>query len=615
MNVSVYRRALGATAGFVDGSRGVSDRVGGQRPVAGLRITTTCITDLDTLESALVNTPLRDWRRLAEEAPHASLFQSPGWCMPWYRAYQRSFSPLVIVVTAGEELVGVVPMAIERSTGVFAFASNTAADYRDIVARAGYRRQVLAALFAVYLAGRFPNPLQIGWLDPASDTQALVQELCRERGLSCIVGQQPCYRWYPPAPAKPSAHKFLNWYKRQGAVSFDVIETHEDWQSFRDEFYRQHSLRQLQAGRERLFDDPERATFYEQLFDSPGLRHQISRFTLDGTMLAGHFGYVWKDVLLLGPPSIRLHDEQRSPAVILFAWIIQNAGTLGLRGFDLTIGDTDFKKRLGNQCVEVTTIDVYASRRAYALRRARTAVITAAKWIVARLFGEDAWRGKVKPLTERLSYKKARLAEEGIVPALRAGVRAALTAIAESRQGNVYAMTPDEVQPVAARIRPEEQLEFHQNTVEDLLLWEGSSLTTASAISACARSFSRVLHAKGTLHTVVIDGRLAGWGHSFYPTGPAQLTETPGAVLELPSGAVSLYDFHVVPEFRGRRIYQALLTHILQQRFTEGASRAYITVLASNTASRVAIERVGFRRVAVNHYRRVLKWQHIRQGA
>ena len=91
------------------------------------------------------------------------------------------------------------------------------------------------------------------------------------------------------------------------------------------------------------------------------------------------------------------------------------------------------------------------------------------------------------------------------------------------------------------------------------------------------------------------------------PSGPAQLTETPGASLEFEPGAVSLYDFHVLPEFRGRRLYQALLTDILQKRFAEGASTAYITVLASNAPSRAAIERVGFKLVRRNIYKKVGK--------
>src|SRR6187401_2896104 len=117
-------------------------------------------------------------------------------------------------------------------------------------------------------------------------------------------------------------------------------------------------------------------------------------------MLAGHFGHVWRNVLLLGPPSIRLEDEQRSPAVILLAWIIQNASELGLSGFDLTIGESDFKKRLGNQCVQLTTVEVYGSKVAYAQRVAGSKIVATARRIVSRVSGEDAWKEKIKPAAE-----------------------------------------------------------------------------------------------------------------------------------------------------------------------------------------------------------------------
>lgn len=611
MNVSVYRRDIGAAAAhFVDGSRPAA-KEHARAPRNPSAVTTTCITDLAALEAAVQDGPLREWRRLAEEAPHASLFQTPGWCMPWYRCYHDDYSPFVVAVTVAGELVGVVPLAVERGSGKLVFASDSMADYRDIVALPEYRALVVRELLNVFRQGRFPDPLQIGWLDPQSDTRSLLEDICREEGLRFRVRHQPCYRWFPPPPQKPSAQKFLNWYKRQGTVDFEVVDSHDAWSNFRDDYYRQHSLRQIQAGRERAFDDPRRTALYEQLFNSDEVQRHVTAFRLDGRLLAGHFGYVWRDVLLLGPPAIRLEDEQRSPAVILLAWIIQNAERLGLRGFDLTIGDSDFKKRLGNQCVELTAVDVYASRWAYFRQRVRSAVMNGAKALVARVAGADAWNDHVKPAFEKLAYKRARLREEGLSRAIETLARALASAVWERRRGHIYAITPGEMRPVSARLGAGERLEFHENRVEDLLLWHGTSLTTASDITQCARSYSRCLASGRTLHTVILNDRLAGWGYSYYPDRPAELTETPGAVLEFPAGAVSLYDFHVLPAFRGRRIYQALLAHILGQRFAEGAPAAFITVLESNAPSRVAIERVGFRLTGANEYRRFLRWRRL----
>lgn len=569
------------------------------------------ITDLAALEAALEHGLLEDWRRTIDADPRASLYQSAGWCMPWYRSFRASHSPCVIVVRVGGSVVGLVPMAVERATGDLVFASHAMADYRDIVALPAYREVVVEEFVRCYLAGGFPNPLQVGWLDPQSDTAALVAAVCRRRGLPYTVRHQPCYRWFPPAPAKPSAQKFLNWYKRNGEVSFDVVELEASWRHFREEYYRQHSLRQIQAGRQTAFDDERKAELYEALFHSPDVQCHVTAFSHNGRMLAGHFGYVWRGVLLLGPPSIRLEDEQRSPAVILLSWIIQNAKSLGLAGFDLTIGDSDFKKRLGNQCVELTTIEVHGSKRAYYAQAARDGAVNLAKSVVERAAGPDTWKKKVKPAAAWLAFKRERFAEMGAAAAMRTGARELAAKVYDSRIGRIYSMHPGDLQPVAAKLAAGERVEFHDNAIEDLLGWHGSSPSIASLLTQHARGYSRARAGGRTFHTIVVNGKLAGWGYSYAPSEPAHLTETPGATLEFEPGAVSLYDFHVLPEFRGRRLYQALLTDILRKRFAEGASSAYITVLEANAPSRVAIERVGFRLVRRNLYRKIGKKESI----
>jgi CelD/BcsL family acetyltransferase involved in cellulose biosynthesis/ribosomal protein S18 acetylase RimI-like enzyme len=569
------------------------------------------ITTLQSLEAALVDGLQAEWQRIVDNDPLASLFQTAGWCMPWYRSYAASFDPYVILISSGGRLVGLVPMAVDRSTRALVFASHTMADYRDIVAVPGYREPVVAELVKHYLAGGFAGTLQIGWIDPASDTPAIVARLCAARRLRHTVHHQPCWRWFPPAPAKPSAQKFLNWYKRHGAVAFEVIDSEPAWARFREEYYRQHTLRQIQAGRQKAFDDTRKAALYEQLFHSPDIQHHVTGFFHNGQMLAGHFGYVWRGVLLLGPPSIRLEEEQRSPAVILLSWIIQNAASLGLKGFDLTIGESDFKKRLGNQCVELSMIEIHASKRGYYAQVARDAVVNGAKGVVERVGGPGSWKSKIKPAAAWLAYKRERLAEMGVAGALRTGTGEVLSRVYERREGLVYAMTPAELRPMEPKLAAGETFEVHDNTVEDLRAWNGSSPNTASLITHCARIYARARHSGRSLHTIVVNGQLAGWGYSYLPTEPAELTETPGASLEVEPGAVSLYDFHVLPEFRGRRLYQALLTDILRRRFAAGASRAYITVLESNTASRTAIERVGFRGVRRNSYRRLFTRQSI----
>ena len=158
------------------------------------RVHSRTLTSLASLEEALANGLHEEWRSVVDNDPLASLFQTAGWCMPWYRCYAATFDPHVIVVSDAQRVVGIVPMAVERGTRALVFASNTMADYRDIVALPGYREQVAGELIRSYVEGRFTGTLPIGWLDPKSDTPALVAKICAAKGLRCTVWHQPCWR-------------------------------------------------------------------------------------------------------------------------------------------------------------------------------------------------------------------------------------------------------------------------------------------------------------------------------------------------------------------------------------------------------------------------------------
>ena len=60
---------------------------------------------------------------MVDADPLASLYQTSGWCLPWYRCYHEAFDPYVIVVSAGERVVGLVPMAVDRQTNELVFAA------------------------------------------------------------------------------------------------------------------------------------------------------------------------------------------------------------------------------------------------------------------------------------------------------------------------------------------------------------------------------------------------------------------------------------------------------------------------------------------------------------
>jgi len=176
----------------------------------------------------------------------------------------------------------------------------------------------------------------------------------------------------------------------------------------------------------------------------------------------------------------------------------------------------------------------------------------------------------------------------------------------------VLTVTPETMSPAAPKPSVDE-VRHGVDTYEDLLRWSGSDAMTDYTIRKAAESILSNAKAGRTLHTLVVGGKLACIGLSYMPDTPAQLTETGNLPFTFKAGSASLYSFYTVPEFRGRGLYQRLLTSILSWHFSSGVTLAYVSVLENNVASWRAIERVGFQLVQRNTIRRIGPLRRVRR--
>ena len=566
-------------------------------------IATYCITSLAELEREL-DASLREWNDIVHTDPLASVFQGPGWCMNWYRSYSADYTPFVITVRDGDRLTGIVPLAVDRRSGEAIFASGSMADYRDVAAMSGYRGTVVRELIRVFRANRFSGPLRVGWIDPASDTPENIVRICQEQSLDFHVHPHACWRWFP-MEGENLNKKFsrvkthLNHFKRQGEVTFDVITRPEDWLRFRDEFFQQHSLRQLQAGRDVSFDDERKQNFYDRLLADPLVKAHVTALRVDGRLLAGHVGLVWRDVLLLGAPSISIEDEGRSPALILISWIIQNSQELGLKGFDLTIGDSEFKRRIGNQRFELQTISIFTRRRDFLAVRARTAAVELVKSAVAKAAGPDAWEDKVKELARQAGNVATRLRYAGPVSALRA----AAAPVWERRSVVLYEVTSEGFRPCRAPA----DITLSENRMTDLLLWKGGDFNTDFAIGGLARSCARLRTAGHSIHTALVGDSLVAWGCSVAPDGPLPVPEAPGVTFECEPGSAVLTSFWFTPQSCGTSLPTTFLGRLVQKRLDQGAPRVYLIASAADNILSATAEELGFIAIRRWNYEKVLR--------
>lgn len=576
-------------------------------------------TSLEALETALSQPPLSAWSSILDADPTATLFQSPMWTLPWYRAYDTTFQPYVLAVIDGGELVGVAPMAVERETGHIAFAGDGMADYRDIVAKPGYREQVVTEFLKMYRDGSFRNMLWLGPTLPESETVDTVLRVNTALETPAVRRLHYGWRWWVSErakiedPLKKKAVRYaLNYFRRQGPVTVKTIDTESEWDEFKEHFYNQHSLRQRYGGRGISFDDVRKRAFVDALFRTP-CRH-VTALYVNGRMIASHVGCVYRNVLLWGAPAFDIREKPYSPGLLLMVLTMQEAENWGLKGVDLTIGEGDLKERFSTSRVDLPSVELHPSQRRYLISKARVSANLFLREKVAQYGGEDAWNRRVRPVLKSVSQKVERFRELGLAGTLLQAGRRVLYSIGERATGLVLIAKPGAFHRVNPALQTGETCSFHENEFYDLLKWSGTSRETDRAITLKARQITDLLKSGRTLHTVLVNDRLAGWGLSYWPkpNEPAHLSETGGTVLEFPPHSVTLYDFYTLPEYRGRKLYQALLSHILDLRFKEGAERAYIGVLKSNRSSLAGIEKVGFARWMVNRYHRLFKWKRTR---
>lgn len=603
------RRQTAAPA-LAGGGRGVTAAEAGPEAEARLAVH----RGWPEVEQALEAGRLRAaWEALLPRDPAATFFQTPLWCVTWYRSYYRDFEPLLLAAAAGGRLVGLAPLAVERAGGRIVFAGEHMSDYRDFLCD-GDGRAAALDLFLPYLLAQSPGArLVIGQMQAESPTvEHLRRWAAGQRHCRLVLRTHPCQRVRLQSREelrqlyrKKTIRQALAHYGRHGGLRYRRLRDLHEWHSLKDAYFRQHSLRQAFAGRPLAFADPRKRSFYSSLFESQSPDIHFSGLWLGERPISFMFCVGHRDVLYYGAPSIDPLERKHSPGLLHLLEVMTRCREDGFQEMDLTMGASSFKGRLGNYSVDLPTLYVYGRRRHFWLDRTRKTGADWAKRLLRRPDGSDRRWEAIKAGLARLRAFLQAPAGRQPVASLRLVARRVTAAAYESVTSEIFELRPGGLHRVTPILAPGERCEFRRNRIEDFLTLEGGQETDLPRLVRTAVERIGQGHA---LHTVLINGRLAHFGWAYRPEEPLRLPET-RTEASLPPDAVSLYDYVTVDAYRGRRLYPANLSQILREAFDGQAAAAYIVCDRRNLPSKRGIERVGFRRVAVHRLRRIFGWR------
>ena len=547
-------------------------------PAAVSRTVMNCITSLTALEDALGRRPLCQWERLLNNDTMASFYQGPVWTLPWYRAYASTFDPLVLVLERGDQLLGVVPLSVERKSGRLAFAGDVMADYRDVIAVPEYREELIRALLRLCHDRGDAGWFRIGPTLPESNTAEIVMRICRSEHLHAIQRKHFGWRWLlenakeQPDPLKKKTVRYsLNHFRRIGAVAAQVIRSRDEWNRLSNEFFEQHSLRQLYGNRPISFDDPQKRQFFRDMFDTP-LSH-VTVFTVAGRVVAGHYGYRWKNVLYWAAPWFDFREQQYSPGLLLVLSTMKQAEEWGLEAFDLTEGDGYLKERFSTNCVPLSIVELYSRPSHYLRRRARDHAVRTIRRVLRAFGSESVWPAWTSAMVEG-----SHILRTAVRMRPRRAFRYIAAAVRASGPVRMIALRAPDAGTLSQNPLPPGH-DIRTNEIADLLKGAHDPFVL-SQVSRAARKLSK---ARGSdFHTMLRYGKLVAWGCS------RMINDSGGGFSDLniaPHAAV-LHDFEAEPGEEAA--LTTLLTHVVTQWRRSGAPQIWLIGTNMDRATRLA---------------------------
>ncbi len=520
---------------------------------------------------------LDHWRNLHGRCPHATAFQSPGFVRAWYRAYCAQWQPVVAQSEqVNGELAGLWLLAYDPVAGVLAHAGTHQAEYQVWLALPGLDAGFLAAAWKELKQALAFSALVFKYLPNAAlaDTLATVdgmQECAKIRS-----HRRPLLNLDADAVkasfSKKSNKSRVNRLKRLGKIEFRRLTDPAELDVFFDKLIAFYDFRQGAINSTTPFrEDRHKRAFHRALLADADSGAYVTVTLLDGEPIAAFWGSDSGRGVHLGmlfySPLLAEHSPGKLHIMDLSAQLLRD----GKQVLDLTPGGDAWKDRFANAHDAVAEAVVYAStlarRRAdgqeYLLHLARRCAAAAGvSTATARSFAARLVRVRPAQVIRKLS---------------------AWTTI--DREFRVYRAT----RSLAASQQADERVRC--NALPDLLSFEPGE-PWQSRDGFLSSALERIEN--GTrAYTVCIDDRLAhvGWlthGLQSYMTEVKQS-------MTFPVGSVALFDFYSHPDFRGRGLYRATISHMLQQAFADEAiAYAYISVLADNAPSRHVIEKIGF---------------------
>lgn len=341
------------------------------------------------------------WRSILDRASLSSPFATWEWVEAWLATIGRRTELFIVVVREGSAVTGIAPLC-KAPGGSATFIGAPQNDYGGVLVPAG-RDDVLGAIARTIRDNiRELGPVVFDEMpDDTSQWRELARAL-REAGCRIRVDLAGTCMLMPLSDGdaarkvyyKKNIKNYINWFERQGELTFAFCEDPDDALRALEDLFEQHVERWDDTPFPSAFHDPEVREFYRRFLRSlhASGHARICSLDLDGEHLAMYLYLRYERRVYMYKPTFNIRHRDHSPGQVILRYILDDAldGDAKPDALDYGRGDEGYKTRFATEPRSSWRVTVYRSwwgkllaDQRYNLRRS---------WIVRKLLEWDVLR-------------------------------------------------------------------------------------------------------------------------------------------------------------------------------------------------------------------------------
>jgi CelD/BcsL family acetyltransferase involved in cellulose biosynthesis len=347
------------------------------------------------------------WARLCEACPWATGFQSPGFVIPWYGAYEERYRILLACeFSPSRDLIGLLPVAIDNASGVATLPGAHQAEYKTwlalptngnsfieqslrLLAKEGVR-----SLSLQYVAPETP----LDWTGNKREFSWICEVERHPRAIIRVGDTGEVADYLKKKNSLKSTKSKWNRLKRLGNVTFEHVADASQLAPIFDQLITYYEVRQEAIYGKRAFqDDPAKKPFHLALLREPNLLH-VSVLKIGDEPVSAAFGLIYGKTYSLAMSMFSPAYAHYSPMMLHFLMLVEHLHKQGFSVLDLTAGADPFKERFASHHDSVRVLSLYTHRQVWMKQKVRRRGITLARRVLR------AWG--VAPHTARLRLQK-----------------------------------------------------------------------------------------------------------------------------------------------------------------------------------------------------------------